>query len=331
MFRTALFALATCIAAPAAALCTGQGYDDNLTPDQIIQLDQMITDMPYETGIAWEFTKDDKTLTLVGTVHIKDQRLNPLRDALSTRVAAADLLMVEVTPDEELEMTSAFAADPSLYLITDGPTLPDLLAPQAWADVSAAARDRQLPPFMVAQFQPWYLSLTLGIPPCAIAEIAAGERGLDHMLMEDAQAAGVPLAKLEEWETLIAVLADGSQAEQLEMLKLSIIPTDLMTQSIVTLLNDYFAQNTARLIAMSRITAASLTGLPEDEATALVDDMLGQLLVQRNLNWMPVIADAVAAHDNIVIAVGAAHLPGDDGMIALLADAGWTPTRLMLP
>jgi hypothetical protein len=37
-----------------------------------------------------------------------------------------------------------------------------------------------------------------------------------------------------------------------------------------------------------------------------------------------VITDATQTHDQIVVAFGAAHLPGTMGVLNLLAQAGWT-------
>jgi uncharacterized protein YbaP (TraB family) len=50
-------------------------------------------------------------------------------------------------------------------------------------------------------------------------------------------------------------------------------------------------------------------------------------LDQRNQNWVPVITEATQEHDNIVVAVGAAHLPGKLGLVALLEAEGWTLVR----
>ena len=51
-----------------------------------------------------------------------------------------------------------------------------------------------------------------------------------------------------------------------------------------------------------------------------------QLLVERNHNWIPVIETAAATHDNLFIAFGAAHLIGEDGILNLLENKGWTVT-----
>ena len=51
------------------------------------------------------------------------------------------------------------------------------------------------------------------------------------------------------------------------------------------------------------------------------------LLIQRNRNWMPVIADAIAETDTIVAAFGAAHLIGDFGVLQLLENDGWDLVR----
>ena len=52
------------------------------------------------------------------------------------------------------------------------------------------------------------------------------------------------------------------------------------------------------------------------------------LLDRRNRNWMPVIEQATQAHDDVVLAFGAAHLVGDQGVLQLLEDAGWTITQI---
>ena len=64
------------------------------------------------------------------------------------------------------------------------------------------------------------------------------------------------------------------------------------------------------------------------ESMAMFEDMQDALLDSRNRNWIPVITDATQTHDDIVVAVGAAHLIGDQGILQLLENEGWTITRI---
>ena len=236
----------------------------------------------------------------------------------------ADLLMVEATANEEAAMQEAFIANPNLYLINDGPTLPELLAPEVWEKVVQAATDRGLPSFFVAKFQPWYLSLTLGLPACAMAEIAQGVRGLDHMIIDAAEATDIPLQALEGWETLIEILTDGTQEEQIDMLRLSLIGAEDQQALFVSMLDAYFSEQIAQVWEISQVAARNLSGLSEEEAAAQMAETQELLLDRRNRNWIPVIEEATEDHDNIIVAVGAAHLPGENGVIALLEQTGWT-------
>jgi uncharacterized protein YbaP (TraB family) len=47
-----------------------------------------------------------------------------------------------------------------------------------------------------------------------------------------------------------------------------------------------------------------------------------KLLVQRNQNWIPQIESLLKEDKNVLIIVGAAHLAGEDGLLALLTEKG---------
>jgi len=194
--------------------------------------------------------------------------------------------------------------------------------------VQEAAGDRGIPGFLVAKMQPWYLSLTLGIPACAMADLVAGRPGLDKMLISDAVAQGVQLQALESWETLITVMADSTMEEQLQALQISLLSRADQQAVYVAMLDTYFAEQTAAVWALGEVVARELTDLTPEEAAAQMEETEDVLLIQRNLNWIPVIEAAAAAHDEIVLAAGAAHLPGDFGVLNLLAAEGWDITRL---
>ncbi|MEO1000960.1 MAG: TraB/GumN family protein, partial [Pseudomonadota bacterium] len=63
------------------------------------------------------------------------------------------------------------------------------------------------------------------------------------------------------------------------------------------------------------------------EADEIFDAFERTLLVERNRDWMPRILKETA-RGGAFIAVGALHLPYDDGILALLAAEGYEVTRL---
>lgn len=326
--KTTALVLLTLSASPAFASCGGPGFLERLTADEMAQIDAAVARTLFNSGLVWQATKDDATITLIGTIHVDTPALPALRARVAPYVAAADLLLVEATDAEETAMMAAFANDPGMYLITEGPTLPDLLDDDLWEEVTKAAADRQIPPFMVAQFQPWYLALSLAIPPCAMADLAMGVRGLDHMIMADAQTAGVPIAPLEPWHTLIDLLQDGTQEEQIAQLQIALPPLDLQEAIFATMLDGYASGATALMWEASRMAVSHIPGVDAATAAALFAETEEGLLNDRNRAWIPVITAAVADNPALVVAAGAAHLPGDMGVLNLLQLEGWTITQL---
>ena len=328
MFRHALAAAALLLTAShAAAQCVGTSYLDLLTQDQLAQLDQATADLPYANGLIWDATRDGKAITLVGTMHIYDARLDPIFDMIADDVLAADIVLLEATPDDQRALETMLATEPDMFLITDGPTLPDLLDADTWATLSNAASDRGVPGFMVAQMQPWFLSLLLAIPPCAMMDLAKGMAGLDGMISDLASENDIPMQALESFTTLFEVFQTGTMDDQIDMLRLSLVSPDMQQQMFVAMLDSYFSNDVGRLWEMSRLAVADTPGLDPATGAAIFAGMEDVLLVQRNRNWMPVIAQAIADHDRAVLAFGAAHLIGDFGVLQLLENDGWDLVR----
>lgn len=305
------------------AACSGATLLDRFSDEQRAALDEAVRNTPFGEGLFWIAEKDGKEITLAGTMHLYDDRHLPLLDRVAPQVAKADLLLVEMAPQDEMDMQRAMADDPSMVFISDGPTLPEKLPEELWQELAAAARERQVPAFIAAKYQPWFLSMTLSIPTCAIGDLASGLQGLDHMIMEEAEAGGVAIASLEDWRTLPDHFASIPFEEQIDMLRMALIEPELQSETFVAMLESYFDGRIAQIPEMTRMTAELL---PPDQAETLLsgfDLTMDLLLDARNLAWMPVILDAAERHDEIVVAAGAAHMPGETGLLALLEAEGW--------
>ena len=311
---------------PAAALCVGDNYLDQLSDEQRRDLDEMVADIPYSSGLVWEAQKGADHLTVVGTMHLYDPRLEPILDRVDENVSAADIILVEASPEDQAALQQTMTSDPSMLFITEGPTLPELLEEDTWMMLADAGADRNIPAIVLAKMQPWYVSIVLSMPPCAMEDAIAGRVGLDHMIMATASESNVPVLSLEDPMQLFDIFRDEPLEEQLDVLRMGLMEPDLQQQMFVAMLDRYFAEDIGTLWEMTRLAMDDVPALSTEEATALFNDTQAALLDERNANWMPVITKATEEHDDIIVAVGAAHLIGENGILNLLANDGWTLT-----
>jgi hypothetical protein len=315
------------LALPAAARCMGSDLIEALAPADRAALEQVADAAPFARGNLFRATKGAQVIHLVGTYHLADPRHDALAARVDPLLADAAVLLVEAGPDEEARLKAEVQRRPEVMLITDGPTLPEQLPEAEWQAVAAEMRARGIPPVVASRFRPWYLAMMLGIPPCAMDAVRAGEKGLDHRLVAAAQARGVPVAALEPFDTLFSVFGDLPAQDELDMIRAAMLMADRPEDMTVTLANAYFAGQSRLLWEFTLSRSLSLPGFDPAEVRrqfALLEEVL---MVRRNRAWVPVLT-AAATRGPVVAAFGALHLPGADGIPALLAAEGWQIDRL---
>ncbi len=317
------------VAAQAAPVCEGQDLIAAMTPEARQRLRDAADAVPFATGNFWRATRDGMRVTMLGTYHLDDPRHDALIAAVGPELDAASVLLVEAGAKEEAELMALLASDPSSILAPDGPTLVETLPPEEWQKLAQAMRDRGIPPFMASRFRPWYVTVLLSVPPCALAAAAAGN-GLDNRLMTRAEAGGIPVTALEPFDTALK-LFDGMDAEaQLAMIRSTLALEEQAADQMATLAATYFSQDSRMIWEYSRYATQSLPGMTPEIVDAEFAKMETALMNNRNQAWIPVI-EAAAAKGPVFAAFGALHLSGDEGVLTLLQARGWTVERLPLP
>ncbi len=325
MFRFLALSFLT-FAQPVWAACAGNDLRALLNTEEQAALAAELNGQPYTTGNHWRATRGDSTIHLIGTMHLADPRLEPHVQLLAPIVENADLLLLEMTDEDEKALQTRLSSDTSLLLLPDA-SLPELLSEEDWNKMSDALSARGLPPFMAARFQPWYVSILLAIPPCATAQdLSVG--GMDARLEEIAMAADVPRRALEDAETIFASFATQPQDVQVQMMLSALVDPSAGEDMFATLLASYFDENHAEGWAVSALLAQRFSPIDPDQSADIMATMEQTLLVDRNRAWLPVLLDAAKEHDTVVAAFGAAHLSGETGIPALLAAEGFTLERL---
>ena len=325
---TRLVSLFVCLvlAHPVLAACAGNDLRPTFGPAEQARLQAALDETPFAEGNHWKATRGTATLHLIGTMHLADPRLDGPVSRLRDTIESADLLLLEMTGEDEQALQDRLTADPSFLLMSDA-TLPELLDEAQWQQMSDALNARGVPPFMAARFQPWYVSVILAVPPCAAAtDLSAG--GMDARLEEIAETRGIPRAALEDVETIFAAFADQPRDVQIDMMLSALVDPAINEDLFATLLASYFDEAPAEGWAVSSILAERYSPIPSDAAAEIFATMEQELLIDRNLAWIPVLLDATEQHETVVAAFGAAHLPGRNGVLALLEAEGFTLERL---
>ncbi len=314
----------------ANAACSGQDQIAALPAATRAELQSAADTAPFARGNYWRATRGDEVVTLIGTVHIDDPRLDDVVAATLPDLKAARVLLVEAGPEEQAGLQKALATDPSLMFITEGPTLAELLPNSDWQRLKAAFDARGVPAFLGSKMQPAYVSMVLSIPPCATEMMQGSGNGLDQRLIAEAETQDIPIRALEPFDTVFKLIGAMSTEDQIEMLEMSIALEDTAADSFATLLQAYFTENTRLMWEFSLWQSAQTPGMTPERARAEAEQMDEMLMSGRNRTWIPVIETA-AKQGPVFAAFGALHLAGPEGVLALLQARGFTVERLPFP
>lgn len=330
--RHTLAALALLLApaaAQAAAGCAGRNLLDDLPPETVAALDAAVDAAPYGRGNLWRATKDGQTVTLLGTYHLDDPRHEAIVQAVEPALRNAARLLVEAGPEEEKALMALMARDPSSFLAPEGESLRDLMTDDEWAQLSAALAARGTPVFMATRLRPWYVNMLLAVPPCAFDALKA-RQGLDRRLIEIAAQAQVPVQGLEPYDTALRLFDAMAPEAQVGMIRTTLALDDIAEDQMTTLAAAYFAEDSRVIWELQRIISLSVPGATPEQVDAELALLEDSLMTGRNREWVPIIEEA-AAKGPVVVAFGALHLSGANGVLALMAANGWTMERLPFP
>lgn len=270
-------------------------------------------------ALLWRIEKDGGAAPsyLFGTMHVSDPRVVRLPDAAQQAFDAADTVVIETTDIlDQSKMMQAMVQKPDLMMFTDNTTLFSLLSPEDRAAVETALKARNIPPASVAKMKPWMIAAMVALPACELARKAKGAAVLDAKLANDGKEAGKDIGGLEsaidQLEAMASLPMDFHMKGLVETLRLG----DKVDDVIETMVQLYLQEETASFWPFFRVA------LPEQDSDGGFADFEERLITARN-HTMAENAVAFLDKGNAFIAVGAMHLPGEEGVIALLRKDGY--------
>lgn len=258
----------------------------------------------------FEIASPDGTVEgwMFGTIHSLPDGVRWKTEALSGVIARADLLVVEVRDlDDAAAMQKAFA---SRAYAEGQPPLAEKVPPAQREALFAILADNDVPAEAFAGMETWAAALTLA----QYAETGDAANGVDRALLAE-----VPRAKVVELEGAARQLDAFDrlpEAEQRDLLAAVIADMARHREAPAGHAADWYR---GRIDHLADPATSAMLADPE---------LREALYAARNRDWTERLVAILRAEPLPLVAVGTAHLAGEDGLPALLAAQGYTVRRI---
>jgi gumN protein len=173
------------------------------------------------------------------------------------------------------------------------------------------------------KLHPWAALVFAG---SAFPQGYSAETGADMLLTNAAVNINKPRSSLESLDEVSAIFKAQPEETMLNFLKASIKTNKEETEDIKKLHQAYSEGRFEELIPLLEETEqCTLKRVDAKHAKAMSDWLKNDLLIRRNLAWLPEIRKQ-SAKQSTLFAVGIAHLPSGKGLIELLRQEGYQVT-----
>jgi hypothetical protein len=257
-----------------------------------------------ENALLWHIESSGGAQShLFGTIHSEDARVLMLPEPVAAAFDAADTLVLEM----DLGMEDGKAMGQAMML-PPGNDLLSLVGAELYQQSVIAMGERGYPEGVVNRLQPWAIVMTLSMPQ------PKSGLYLDYVLFRGAQEQGKAVTGLERLQEQLAVFTELSHEEQVILLRDTLRDYQQYPRLFQQLIEAYLKRDLDALLAISEQEMAS-------SDAALHQRFMQSLVAERNRRManrlLPLLEQG-----GIFAAVGALHLPGEEGLVALLREQG---------
>lgn len=261
-----------------------------------------------DNSLLWEITGNGlkKPSYLFGTMHVMCAGDVFMAPHIQEAFDQSQSVLLELKMDDPSIMMKMM----QVTLSQDGKTISDKLGEELSAELDSLLR--KISPLnlaMVNNMNLQTLSMQIGI----FALDCPLDLGYDMLFVQEAVSDGKPIEGLESVELQIQTLLSQSDEESKKAIEYMINNFGEIKTQMSQMLSLYKAEDVQGLYDLMKMSFND-PEYPQMKMETLLDD--------RNVNWIPIIEKAMKDKP-VFIAVGAAHLAGEMGVINLLQKQGY--------
>lgn len=264
-------------------------------------------------GLVWQVKGPRGSVFIAGSMHLLRRDRPTLPAAITEAYGEAESLVMEIDTDD---VDDQHTAELMLRLATfaDSRNLPSVAGDARWQKLQPLLSRVQVPESFAETLEPWGVAILLtsleysrlGFDP---------EIGVEKQLQTLAARDRKPIAGLETPEFQIGLFDALPMDEQLQLLDMTLEDLGEMPDTVDEL---YAAWRAGDVKALDALLLEGYREMPR-----LYED----LVERRNRNWIAPIKALLERRGDTLVVVGALHLVGERGLIALLEREGLKPSR----
>lgn len=268
---------------------------------------------PFAEGHLWRISKPGFADSYVlGTIHIADPRIGVIPPPVLHALSRTRLLAMGLIPE-----TSVDAALLEQEGFDDGTRLAPLLGADDYAKLRAELASAQIPELTLERMKPWAALLKV-----SRADGGGEARSLDEQLFIAARVRRMPVTSLEMVDEQIAAFDTIPLDSQVALLKHVLAHRDAVAAERGTTIDAWLRGDLAALARVDDHIDARYPGMGIHYRQLREHIIEGRTVLMHHRLFMPLRAGRV------FVAVGASHLYGEQGLLAMLERDGFRVSRI---
>ena len=273
-------------------------------------------ELPEAKGYQWKVTKGDEEMYLIGTIHLTDPGYNYINENIKNMLNEYDGLGVEIdlTSDLVSEMSQEYS-----YL-KDGDTIENYLTSEEVEKLKSICEETNIQYDSLKTLTPSTIMSNLEL----YFYIAAGStaESVDLQLIRNTNLNKKEVIEIESAKDQFELLGELQDIESLK----AIINSHEKNKFIEE--NKETADSTKKLIQAYINGDEAYMNEQATKMKELDENYYNKMLKDRNLGMVNKSEEIFNKEGTHIVAVGALHFFGEDGIVKLLEDRGYTVTRM---
>ena len=265
------------------------------------------------TPLIWEVRSEANTVYLLGSIHLGRSDMYPMGPVVEKAYQASKIVVLEADPTDQESIMGAISA--SLYEPPE--SLQKNLPGPLLARLSRTLERYGIPLEQVQPMKPFLVAITLA----SIEYAKAGfdpSLGVDMHFARRAKQDGKPVVELESFGGQMALMSNLSGGLQESMLQVTLDSIDKgeIPALVGSMVDAWKSGDEIRLLDT---VSAEERKLP----AAVTQEFHRKFMSDRNVAMVGKIESMLKQPDVHFIAIGAAHLLGQDSVLQILSEKGY--------